>query len=450
MATRYYYTRWFESVEDVAKYALAEFDEAVEASLASNQLLANSALTPVQRFTVAHATRSYLFSTQMLVRDGKPLWVVNEGEYNMINTLDLAADHSLFEMRHHPWTIRNVLDLYVERYSYVDQLRFEGSDQLHPGGLAFNHDMGACCVFAPPACSAYELAGTSGCFSYMSTEEMLNWVLCAGLYIESSKDMAWAHKALPTLEGCFASMLARDHYDPLQRRGILRGDSSRCEDGREITTYDCLDPSLGQASGNTYISGKAFSALLILQHLFAVLGRAELSEAAHKQARMTAAAVIGSVQADGRIPALMTGDQGAIILPVVEGLVYPWFAGCQASLDLNGEYADYFRALQRHIKDHVLQKSGCIFEDGGWRITTHNDNTFPAKVYVCQFAIRTILQLDLKEIDSQADVAHALWQLHPEHSYNCWTEQVKKGVAFAAKYYPRGVSSNIWLSEAAR
>ena len=42
---------------------------------------------------MAHGTRGYYGSTQMLDVGGEPFWVVNEGEYCMMNTLDLAIDY---------------------------------------------------------------------------------------------------------------------------------------------------------------------------------------------------------------------------------------------------------------------------------------------------------------------------------------------------------------------
>ena len=452
LATRQLYNRWFDSVEAVARFALSApgFDEAVQACRDTDARLAASALSPAQRFTVAHTTRSYLYSTQLLERDGRALWVVNEGEYNMLNTLDLVPDHSLHEGLHHPWTIRNVLDQYAARYSYEDQLRFAGSDTLHPGGLAFTHDMGVDGIFAPAGRSAYERAGLSGCFSQMSTEELLNWTLCAGLYVQQGNDLPWARHHLGLLERCLHSLERRDHPDPAQRIGVPRADSSRCEGGREITTYDCLDPSLGQAAGNAYIAGKAWAAQLILQHLFTRLDRPALAERAHAQARRAAATVVAIARPDGRIPALLEApDDDAVTLPVVEALAYPWFAGCREALAPQGEYATYLAALKRHVSEHVLREDTCLFADGGWRITSRSDNTFPAKTYVCQFIVREILGIDLGPLGERADTAHAAWQLHPQHSVHCWSEQVKNGQVFAAKYYPRGVSSQIWLTEQA-
>jgi hypothetical protein len=459
--TRYYYTRWFSSLVEVGEYALAQFDEAVQACADADLRLLRSDLSDEQRFTVAHATRSYLYSTQLLEHEGRPLWVVNEGEFNMINTLDLVGDHSLFEMQHHPWTIRNVLEQYAQRYSYEDEVRFAATGHAGPGGVSFTHDMGVHASFSPPGRSAYELAGLTGCFSYMTIEQLCNWVLAAGLYVQSSDDLAWARGQAGLLERCLASLEARDHPDAAQRTGVPRADSSRCEGGREITTYDCLDASIGSAAGNTYIAGKAWAAYVILQHLFTRLQRPGPAGRAQQQAQRAARTVTASARDDGLIPAMLDGHDGAhgagqgksdgrapaVVLPVIEALVYPWFAGCRAALQPDGEYAAYLRALSRHVTQHVLRPDTCLYPDGGWRITSRSSNTFPAKAYVCQFVAREVLGLDIAPLSRRADVAHAEWQLHPEHSYWCWTEQVDNGIAHTARAYPRGVSSNIWLTE---
>ena len=48
---------------------------------------------------------------------GRPFWVVNEGEYRMMNTFDLTVDQSFFELTLNPWTVRNNMDAFTERYA---------------------------------------------------------------------------------------------------------------------------------------------------------------------------------------------------------------------------------------------------------------------------------------------------------------------------------------------
>ena len=54
--------------------------------------------------------------------DGEPFWVVNEGEYRMMNTFDLTVDQLFYELELNPWTVKNELDMFVKRYSYEDRV----------------------------------------------------------------------------------------------------------------------------------------------------------------------------------------------------------------------------------------------------------------------------------------------------------------------------------------
>jgi len=245
----YYYTRLFGSIEDVARHALARFDDLKRAALAANSLTDDSALSADQRFMLAHAVRSYYGSTQLLIQDDKPLWVVNEGEYRMMNTFDLTVDQLFFELKMNPWTVRNELDLFTSRYSYRDTVRFPDDPTEYPGGLSFTHDMGVGNVFSRPGYSSYEQFALRGCFSHMTHEQLVNWICCATAYVHTTGDTAWRDTNLPTFEACLESLLNRDHPDPAQRNGIMSLDSSRTMGGSEITTYDSLDESLGQGSG---------------------------------------------------------------------------------------------------------------------------------------------------------------------------------------------------------
>ena len=82
---------------------------------------------------------------------GKTIFVVNEGEYQMMNTLDLTIDQAFHELHYSPWTVRNELDFFVSRYSFRD---------LH--GLTFLHDQGVADCFTRPGFSSYELPNLTG------------------------------------------------------------------------------------------------------------------------------------------------------------------------------------------------------------------------------------------------------------------------------------------------
>src|SRR3954464_9907384 len=94
--------------------------------------------------------------------------------------------------------------------------------------------------FSPPGHSSYELPHLTGCFSYMTAEQLCNWVLIAACYAAKTKDDAWVRQNLHTIDACLTSLINRGG-----EAGFCQYDSSRCGgEGAEITTYDSLDHSL--------------------------------------------------------------------------------------------------------------------------------------------------------------------------------------------------------------
>lgn len=441
LEARYLYTRLFPTLEDVARYAVANIAPLIAACEQDDARFAGPMLSADQRLFLAHAIRAYYGSTQLLERAGKPLWVVNEGEYRMINTFDLTVDHLFFELRMHPWAVRDVLDLFVERYSYTDEAHLPGDPTPYPGGIAFTHDMGVANVFAAPDRSSYEQAGLSGCFSYMSHEQLVNWVLCAVTYAEHTGDQAWLARHLDTLEACLASMLNRDHPDPARRDGVMSLDGGRTGGGAEITTYDSLDASLGQARGNLYLAGKCWAAYVLLERSFAIHGRPKRSGTAGEQAMRCAATIARAAGPDGALPAILGENVAARIIPAIEGLVFPLVAGCAEALDPNGRFGGYISALRCHL-EAILVPGVCRFADGGWKLSSTSDNSWLSKIALCQHVARHVLGLPT---DPAADAAHVAWLTHPELSFWGWSDQIVAGRITASRYYPRGVTAILWL-----
>jgi hypothetical protein len=446
MDASYYYTRYFRNIEEVVAYALGHFDEIKRLAVQSNEMVDKANLSDDQKFMMTHAIRSYYGSTQLLEAEGKPFWVVNEGEYRMMNTFDLTVDQLFFELKMNPWTVKNELDMFVSRYSYEDKVRFPGDETEYPGGISFTHDMGVANTLSRPHYSSYELYGLDGCFSHMTHEQLVNWVLCGAVYAEQTGDRTWTEANLPIFERCFDSMLNRDHPDPAQRNGIMGLDSTRVMGGAEITTYDSLDVSLGQARNNIYLAGKCWAAYVALEKLFGEYGRKELARAAGEQAERCAATIVSHMTPDGYIPAVIGEGNDSKIIPAIEGLVFPYFTNCRDALDPKGRFGAYISALKRHLET-VLQPGICLFPDGGWKISSTSNNSWLSKIYLCQFIARHILGWEWDERGAAADAAHAAWLTHPTLSVWSWSDQIISGEIAGSKYYPRGVTSILWLLE---
>ncbi|MEL7089292.1 MAG: glycoside hydrolase family 52 protein, partial [Planctomycetota bacterium] len=379
----YFYTRYFDRLESVARNALEHNDDYLEHADAADRVLDEAThLNEAQRWQLAHAVHSYYGSTELLdlgtapalTHEGRqPCWVVNEGEYRMMNTFDLAVDMLFFELRMNPWTSRNVLDAVAARYQYEDQLHLPGGANEHPGGVTFTHDHGVANHFTPEGYSSYEMPGLFGCFSYMSCEQLTNFICCVATYDHVTADHAWADGHADLLEACLASLINRDHPDPAQRNGIMGLDSSRTGHGAEITTYDSLDTSLGQARNNVYLGVKSWASYVLLEKLFTRGGKSDLADRARAQAKLSAATIAGQADEHGRIPAVLFEDNEAFIIPAVEGLVFPFVAGAEDALANDGPYAGLIAALRKHL-DAVLKPGMCLFDDHGWKLSTTSIN----------------------------------------------------------------------------
>lgn len=444
----YWYTKHFSNIYDVFSYALDQWDAYKEIADARDKELEASGLSESQQFIIAHSTRSYYGSSEWLMNpDGEAVWLINEGEYLMINTLDLTVDMIFFELKYNPWTVKNVLEQFVNRYAYEDEVFSpEDPETLHAGGVSFAHDMGVGNHFSPEGYSCYECGGIDRkCFSYMTCEQLTNWVLCAGLYIESTQDEAFLHRHAELLRRCLESLLNRDNPNPAERDGLMGYDSSRTNGGGEITTYDSLDHSLGQARRNVYLAGKCWASYLALEGMLKQLGDTEGAAEAHAGAVRAAESLTNSFDESlGFIPAVLEDGNTSAIIPAVEALIYPWKMGLKEALNETGEFGAYIKMLKKHT-EYVLRPGICLYADGGWKLSSSADNSWMSKICLNQFVIREILGIEY-ENQASADDAHVMWEIDGSKFYAC-SDQFASGKPIGSLYYPRIVTSLLWMEE---
>lgn len=441
LAGHYHYTRYFADLEAVAAYGLKNFAALKARGAAFDRRVARSGLSPARQFQLAHSIHSYFASTQYLHVGRRPFWNVNEGEYRMMNTFDLTVDQAFFELEFNPWTVANELDWFRTRYTYTDTLRFPGDTREYPGGLGFTHDMGVNNHFSRAGYSSYERAGLHGCFSHMTHEELVNWVVCGLLYENKTRDRRWLKASLPTFHRTLESLLRRDHPDPSQRDGVMSLDSSRCAGGAEITTYDSLDVSLGQARNNLYLAVKCWGVYVGLAALFTRLGDHRRAATSAQQAARAAATVAAAAGSDGLLPAILHENIPSRIIPAIEGLIIPHQLGLRDALRPDGPYGPFIKALHTHLQAS-LRPGVCKFPDGGWKLSSTSDNSWLSKIYLCQAVAEQILG---EKPDFTADDAHVRWLLDEQNHYWAWSDQMSAGRVCGSRYYPRGVTSILWL-----
>lgn len=446
MEGRYFYTRFFDRIESAGLFALESASGAIAVASQQDQELHEANLTGDQQWMLSQAVHSYYGSTEFLDIEGRPLWIVNEGEYRMINTLDLSIDQAFFELEQNPWTLRNLCDWYLDRYAYRDQIRDPHSGDLFPGGLAFTHDMGVANQFSRPGFSSYERPGLTGCFSYMTTEELCNWTLLACLYGLRSGDAGWLGSRREALRECLQSLLQRDHPDPARRDGVIAFESSRTDDGAEITTYDSLDRSLGQSRKNTYTTVRVWACALALKAAFQSLEDHGNAQACHACALRIAGNLLKWRTPEARLPALLETGSSAFIIPVVEGLVYPYALGLHSDLAPEGPFAPLLQAFRQHLES-VLQPGACLFDDGAWKLSSTSINTWLSKIYLNQFVARQVLGLSGPALRDIPDAVHRAWLQSPDNAFWAWSDQSHAGHFKGSRYYPRGVTAILWLQE---
>jgi hypothetical protein len=301
--------------------------------------------------------------------------------------------------------------------------------------------MGLANHFSRPGYSAYEKTGLDGCFSYMTHEELVNWLICGLTYEKQTKDRVWLKRSRIVFEQCLESLLRRDHPDPKQRNGVMGFDSSRCSGGGEITTYDSLDVSLGQARNNLYLAVKCWGIYVGLASFFERLGDKRRMDICRVQATHCTDTVCASANPDGLLPAILQEGVQSRIIPAIEGLIVPYSLGLSDALSERGPYKTLIAALKKHLQ-MVLKPGICLFPDGGWKISSTSDNSWLSKIYLCQFLAENVLGVAYEA--ESADRAHAAWLLDPQNTYWAWSDQMISGKAKGSRYYPRGVTAILW------
>jgi xylan 1,4-beta-xylosidase len=451
---KYFYTRAYGSLDVVMDVALTRAGHLLSQSALLDRQLLESGLSADQQFLIAHSTRSYYGSTQLLDVGGDPFWIVNEGEYCMMNTLDLSVDHVFWELKQNPWVVRNLLDNFVRHYSYIDDVIDRKTGKRKPGGISFCHDMGIHNNFSPRGNSSYELPNLdAACFSYMTAEQLCNWILMAASYAAATGDDEWVRRSQATIHSCMVSLMQR-----CGENGWVAFESSRCgKNAAEITTYDSLDHSLAQTRNNVYMAVKCWAAyrgLALLLHKAQIGGFfGEL----RRRADLIVNSLTREVGPDGILPAVFepenTGHRSRI-LPAIEGLIYPlmWGDAIIPDDDFVDEKAlspnDLLRAhTAALLKDPEHRNQ---FADGGLRLSSTSNNSWISKIAIFQHVARAVFGLErdatIAELFARADAAHVKWETEGASAYWAMSDQMVNGVAQGSKYYPRCVTTALWLN----
>ena len=86
---------------------------------------------------------------------------------------------------------------------------------------------------------------------------------------------------------------------------------------------------------------------------------------------------------------------------------------------------------------------------GGWKLSSTSRNTWFSKIALSQYVVRSLFPGTLNEGARSADKVHADWQRRPGCGAFAMCDQIfsDTGVTCGSRYYPRGVTTWLWLSE---
>lgn len=438
----YYYNQYFNSLESVFEYGIKSYDIYEKEALTFQEKFEKLPLSDNRKFIISQAIHSYWASTMLFNDSGRPKYVVNEGTYMMMNTFDLSVDHLFYEVTAQSWTVRNQLDSFRQNYAYYDTIHGNGEYGM-PGGVSFTHDQGSYGTFSPFGYSSYEMKNKDGCLSYMSYEQLVNWVLCAAVYIENTNDTVWQQEIQHLVQDCLDSLMNRDNPNPALRDGIMDYDGDRCGKSHEITTYDSLDAGLGQARRSLYLAVKTWAAYLAVARIAKKYNKSVAEKAEHS-ARTCANTIVQFYNDNlGYIPAILDGVSDSAVIPAVEGLVYPYFFGMQSELFDNKENDKFIKTMRKHLVN-VLNINNCLFPDGGWKLSAGSNNTWMSKIFLNLFVAEKILGLRGEDcLGKPLEAAVKWWKINtsrcPGIDQIVWGETYSRGF-----HYPRSVTSVVF------
>ena len=208
-----------------------------------------------------------------------------------------------------------------------------------------------------------------------------------------------------------------------------------------------MDHSLGQARGNIYLGGKCWASYLALESIFTHLGEGVKARSCRDAALLCSETLANAFsEEDGFIPAVLDGENRSAIIPAAEALIYPWEMGLREAVDESGPFCAYIRMLKRHLVG-VLKTGVCLYEDGAWKLSSSADNSWMSKICLNQQVVHEILGISY-EGQERADAAHVQWQVEGSKFYAC-SDQFSSGKPIGSLYYPRIVSSILWMPEVA-
>lgn len=439
--TDYYYSRIFNDLRQVSLTMHKYADEIRSKASAINAEYGDNTL---RKELFYQGLRGYYASSQLLIDKNNEIhWSIAEGGYLWRNTMDLCADHIAWELKHNPWVVRSLMDDFINYYTYTDQVTFSSYPGTYPGGISFTHDMGCYFTYSKKGYSAYERENDTkdGFYFYMTIEELLNGIYCICSYVLTTKDTEWLKQYPTLLDDLMTSLENRDAPTEADRNGILKAQTLRggkCN--LESTTYDALDHSLLDASGNIYIFIKTWCALTMLEKCSELVGNVDvLNRAKDMHSKCISSSSLFENDENSWLKANAYKDIPGAVIAAIEPLAIPYTLGI---LNINTE-PSLIELTKKHLAA-CMQKGVCIDSvSGNLRLSSTSTNTWPSKSVLTVFVANKVLDTEIP----QSIVEGIIDWAQVSASKTTISDQINSETleVVGAPYYPRIVTAYLWI-----
>jgi hypothetical protein len=191
---------------------------------------------------------------------------------------------------------------------------------------------------------------------------------------------------------------------------------------------------------------KSFGCYAMLQPVFAALNEPDQQQQAAAAEAYTAKSILAHWDEKRQcFPASFEGKSKAMIIPAIEGLLYPFAMGLTSEVSTEGPNANLIQQLKTHLNT-VLVPGVCIDPlSKGWNLSSTSDNTWQSKVYLNQYVAENVLGIKSDTTGHDADAAQLAYQVLGSPAVG-WSDKfgTNTHTAFGSRHYPRGVTTALW------
>jgi len=108
-----------------------------------------------------------------------------------------------------------------------------------------------------------------------------------------------------------------------------------------------------------------------------------------------------------------------------------------------------YDALKEHTRKLLLDaERRNLFADGGIKLSSTSNNSWMSKISIFMHVTRRVFNLDedpkVADVFRKADAAHVKWQTEGSSYWAC-CDQIVSGEGKASRYYPRIITSALWM-----